>query len=62
MPAAIDNLELFGLTPRPDALRRAQRQQWTSSTGFTTVSKLKPHLPVQWAIGTHGKGSNRMKT
>ena len=32
------------------------------TTGFTAVSKFKPYLPVQWAIGTHGKDSNRMKT
>ena len=29
------------------------QNRWSSSTGFTAVSKSKPHLSAQWAIGTH---------
>ena len=29
------------------------------STGLNTVSKFKPRLPAQWAVGTHRKGSGR---
>ena len=35
--------------------------QWASSTGLTAVSKFKPRLPAQWAVGTHRKGSSRME-
>ena len=35
--------------------------QWASSTGLTVVSKFKPRLPAQWAVGTHRKGSSRME-
>ena len=38
-----------------DQCRRA------SQTGLTTVSKFKPRLPVQWAVGTHRKGPSRME-
>ena len=34
---------------------------WASSTGLTAVSKFKPCLPAQWAVGTHRKGSSRME-
>ena len=34
---------------------------WTSSTHLTVVSKFKPHLPAQWAVGTHRKGQSRME-
>ena len=30
-----------------------EKQQWDSSTGLTSVSKFKPRLPAQWAVGTH---------
>ena len=38
-------------------------RKWSSSTGLTAVSKFKPHLhvPAQWAVGTHRKGTSRMK-
>ena len=26
---------------------------WSSSTGLTAVSKYKPRLDAQWAVGTH---------
>ena len=32
---------------------------WASSTGLTAVSKFKPHLPAQWAVGTHRNGPSR---
>ena len=32
---------------------------WASSTGLTAVSKCKPRLPAQWAVGTHRKGPSR---
>ena len=35
--------------------------QWASSTGLTAVSKFKPRLPAQWAVGTHRKGPSRME-
>ena len=34
---------------------------WASSTGLTAVSKIKPRLPAQWAVGTHRKGPSRME-
>ena len=34
---------------------------WASSTGLTAVSKFKPRLPAQWAVGTHRKGPSRMQ-
>ena len=34
---------------------------WASSTGLTAVSKFKPRLPAQWAVGTHRKGPSRME-
>ena len=34
---------------------------WATSTGLTAVSKIKPHLPAQWAVGTHRKGPSRME-
>ena len=34
---------------------------WASPTGLTAVSKLKPRLPAQWAVGTHRKGTSRME-
>ena len=37
------------------------RSQWASSTGLTAVSKFKPRLPAQWAIGTHRSGLIRME-
>ena len=33
---------------------------WASSTGLTAVSKFKPRLPAQWAVGTHHKGPSLM--
>ena len=36
-------------------------RQWASSTGLTGVSKFKPRLPAQWAVGTHRKGPSRME-
>ena len=35
--------------------------QWASSTGLTAVSKFKPRLPAQWAVGTHRIGPSRME-
>ena len=35
--------------------------QWASSTGLSAVSKFKPRLPAQWAVGTHRKGPSRME-
>ena len=40
---------------------RLYRNQWASSTGPTAVSNFKPHLPAQWAVGTHRKGPSRMR-
>ena len=37
------------------------RGQWASSTGLTAVSKFKPRLPAQWAVGTHRIGPSRME-
>ena len=37
------------------------QKQWASSTDLTTVSKFRPRLPAQWAVGTHRKGSSRME-
>ena len=34
---------------------------WASSTGLTAVSKFKPRLPAQWAVGTHRIGPSRME-
>ena len=34
---------------------------WASSTGLTAVSKFKPRLPAQWAVGTYRKGPSRME-
>ena len=34
---------------------------WASSTGLTAVSKFKPRLPAQRALGTHRKGPSRME-
>ena len=34
---------------------------WASSTGLTAVSKFKPRLPAQWAVGTRRKGPSRME-
>ena len=34
---------------------------WASTTGLTAVSKFKPRLPAQWAVGTHRKGPSRME-
>ena len=36
-------------------------KQWASSTGLTAVSKFKPRLPAQWAVGTHRIGPSRME-
>ena len=36
-------------------------RKWASSTGLTAVSKFKPRLPAQWAVGTHRKGPSRME-
>ena len=38
-----------------------ESSHWASSTGLTAVSKFKPRLPAQWAVGTHRKGSSRME-
>ena len=38
-----------------------RRFQWVSSTGLTAVSKFKPRLPAQWAVGTHRNGPSRME-
>ena len=35
--------------------------QWGSSTGLTAVSKFKPRLSAQWAVGTHRKCPSRME-
>ena len=35
--------------------------QWASSTGLTAVSKFKPRLPAQWAVGTHRNGPSRIE-
>ena len=45
----------FYLAWRPDG------RQWASSTGLTAVSKFKPRLPAQWAVGTHRIGPSRME-
>ena len=37
------------------------QQYWTSSIGLTAVSKFKPRLPAQWAVGTHRKGPSGME-
>ena len=34
---------------------------WASSTGLTAVSKFKPRLPAQWAVGTRRNGPSRME-
>ena len=34
--------------------------EWASSTGLTAVSKFKPRLPAQCAVGIHCKGPSRM--
>ena len=39
----------------------ATLSQWASSTGLTAVSKFKPRLPAQWAVGTHRIGPSRME-
>ena len=39
----------------------ARMRYWASSTGLTAVSKFKPRLPAQWAVGTHRKGPSRME-
>ena len=39
----------------------SDKWQWASSTGVTAVSKFKPRLPAQWAVGTHSKGPSRME-
>ena len=36
-------------------------QYWASSTGLTAVSKFKPRLPAQRAVGTHRKGPSRIE-
>ena len=36
-------------------------KQWAGSTGLTAVNEIKPRLPAQWAVGTHGKGPSRME-
>ena len=36
-------------------------KDWASSTGLTAVSKFKPRLPAQWAVGTHRIGPSRME-
>ena len=41
--------------------RYARSFQWASSNGLTAVSKFKPRLPAQWAVGTHHKGPSRME-
>ena len=41
--------------------RISAARQWASSTGLTAVSKFKPRLPAQWAVGTHRKGPSRME-
>ena len=40
---------------------RPRLDKWASSTGLTTVSKFKPRLPAQWAVGTHRNGPSRME-
>ena len=40
---------------------KRNKNNWASSTGLTAVSKFKPRLPAQWAVGTHRKGSSRME-
>ena len=47
---------LTGLLENADTPKR-----WASSTGLTAVSKIKPRLPAQWAVGTHRKGPSRME-
>ena len=34
---------------------------WASLTGLTVVSKFKPRLHAQWAVGTHRRGISRME-
>ena len=34
---------------------------WASWTGLTAVSKFKPRLHAQWAVGTHRKGPSGME-
>ena len=38
-----------------------ERAHWTSSTGITAESKIKPRLPDQWAVNSHRKDLGRMK-
>ena len=39
----------------------SELNHWASSTGLTAVSKIKPRLPAQWAVGTHRKGPSQME-
>ena len=41
--------------------KQDKTSHWASSTGLTAVSKFKPRLPAQWAVGTHRIGPSRME-
>ena len=45
----------------PVGLQLHGQIQWASSAGLTAVSKCKPRLPAQWAVGTHRNGPSRTK-
>ena len=47
--------------PESNSFPQRKLWQWASSTGLTVVSKFKPRLPAQWAVGTHRKGPSRME-